>query len=394
MDSPQDYNPVILLSLSNVLKKQKDGKKALFWFLAGQLRMNVDVKRTEDETAHSGVGILMSNFAPAIAEDMFTDFALLKNTLFEVIEWDKKTPYHYDYRWLGYHGMGAILDSLEGEDKQTESPKTNDELISQWKVFTEKARSKALEDYTKMTGNFITNPLIKAQDDVNRILIRQDAQIFLAYVKNAVISEYKKNNIYPVSFPTELDGFKIEYKSTATPKQKVKIVWVDNTHNQNQYCVWVEYKHGEEIEYAVLSSEGKGIQKDKPIALNKCLSPDNERISGIKKIVGNSFGETSLIHGYSGEEAPETDINGKTLLENVEKYGWIDNTETPDSFCIFVRLEDINLYEGFRYYAGYQDDRRRSAVYLNEKPQKLADCINHPEEQPLGESVAGYYNRS
>lgn len=44
---------------------------------------------------------------------MFKRLTKLEELVPKVVEWDRKTPYNYDHRWINLHGMDAMLSGLD-----------------------------------------------------------------------------------------------------------------------------------------------------------------------------------------------------------------------------------------------------------------------------------------
>jgi hypothetical protein len=112
MASPDKYCPVVLCALSNLLFDDGNKNEAVFWFYAGMLRVRMDAMRCADKTAREGVHIVNQNYGRDIIPYAMQNPAKLKATIARVVEWDRKTPYNYDRRWINLHGMDAIQESM------------------------------------------------------------------------------------------------------------------------------------------------------------------------------------------------------------------------------------------------------------------------------------------
>lgn len=107
-DQPQRYAPPVFYALSEALLAQKEPERAMFWFYAGQLRGRFDANRCADVSARAAIGALNERFGRPVNRFAFQNLELLKKTVSEVVEWDRKTPHDYDHRWINLHGMGAF----------------------------------------------------------------------------------------------------------------------------------------------------------------------------------------------------------------------------------------------------------------------------------------------
>jgi tetratricopeptide (TPR) repeat protein len=107
-----DYIPPVLFGLANLLYKQGDTEKAIFWFNAARLRSIFDARLCTDESARSAVPALLQQMPKDLIKRQYDDPIQLKTTIDRVIKWDETTPYNYDHRWISLHGIGAISSGL------------------------------------------------------------------------------------------------------------------------------------------------------------------------------------------------------------------------------------------------------------------------------------------
>jgi hypothetical protein len=55
------------------------------------------------------------------------------------VDWERRTPYHYDRRWINLHGMNAMLAGLGGTTSDT-TPSALSLPRERWDAIAEKAR--------------------------------------------------------------------------------------------------------------------------------------------------------------------------------------------------------------------------------------------------------------
>ena len=66
----------------------------------------------------------------------------------KVVDWERRTPYNYDRRWINLHGMGAMMSGLGAQSKDT-SQATLSYPKDQWSDIAEKTRTDYLSDFKK-----------------------------------------------------------------------------------------------------------------------------------------------------------------------------------------------------------------------------------------------------
>ena len=111
LETPGNYAPPVLYLLSSVLFDEGRKDEAMFWFYAGQIRGTFDANRCADVSARQAIPTLNQLFSSRINQYAFQDVAKLKATVEKALEWDVKTEYKYDHRWINLHGMGAFTGS-------------------------------------------------------------------------------------------------------------------------------------------------------------------------------------------------------------------------------------------------------------------------------------------
>ncbi|MCE0762662.1 hypothetical protein LWC35_07030 [Pseudonocardia kujensis] len=108
---PERLAPPVLYALSEVLLDRGRPADAAFWFHAGQVRARFDARRCTDPTAAAAVEALDERFGGPVNRFAFTDPERLRRTVVRAVAWDRRTPHHYDHRWIALHGMSAYLGS-------------------------------------------------------------------------------------------------------------------------------------------------------------------------------------------------------------------------------------------------------------------------------------------
>ena len=106
---PERYAPSVFYALAKFFFDRDEKDEALFWFYAGQLRGRYDANRCADISARSAINVLNERYGSPINKYAFQDIPKLKTIIAKVVEWDEKTGYAYDHRWINLHGMGAFV---------------------------------------------------------------------------------------------------------------------------------------------------------------------------------------------------------------------------------------------------------------------------------------------
>jgi ankyrin repeat protein len=146
--SPSKFTPPVLLALVPNLMHQGAKDDAVFWYLAGYLRARYDGNRCTDSSARAGFGVLFATFAPVqyIREKPST----LEPLLQKVIDWDKKTPYGYDHRWINMHGLSAFSSAADSDPLSLPQ--------SEWPIIQARTRKEFLEEFTKIIAQLKAGP--------------------------------------------------------------------------------------------------------------------------------------------------------------------------------------------------------------------------------------------
>ena len=146
--NPGNYAPPVLYVLSNVLFANGEKDEGAFWFYAGQLRARIDANICADLSARQAVGVLNQNFGAPINQYTLQDIPKLEELIPKVIEWERKTPYNYDRRWINLHGMGAVMSGMGVQNKDP-SQSSLSYPKDQWNDIAEKTRTDYLSNFKK-----------------------------------------------------------------------------------------------------------------------------------------------------------------------------------------------------------------------------------------------------
>jgi hypothetical protein len=144
--NPENYAPPVLYALSNVLFANGEKDEGAFWFYAGQLRARVDANICTDSSARQAVSVLNQNYGTSINQYMFQDIPKLEELIPKVVDWERKSPYNYDRRWINLHGMVAMMSGLGAKDKDTSQTSLSFPK-DQWSDIAEKTRTDYLSGF-------------------------------------------------------------------------------------------------------------------------------------------------------------------------------------------------------------------------------------------------------
>ena len=157
---PGNYIPPVLMALGVAHFRQGHTEEAMFWFNAGRLRAMYDAARCADVSARSAVNALIYGTPRGLILAQFADPARFRDTAAKVIAWDETTPQNYEYRWINFHGMGAINSAL-GNTNGAATPLTVSQ--DQWSALAKQTREhfrsgvdKAIEEYQKQKESAAT----------------------------------------------------------------------------------------------------------------------------------------------------------------------------------------------------------------------------------------------
>lgn len=176
---PDRYPPPVLYCTSKALMDQGKKDQAVFWFCAGQLRCRYDAARCADVSARAATGALNMQFSPFIVPYLREIKPKIETIVQQVVEWDRKTPYNYDHRWINLHGLAAL--SFPGEKTSTTSQPLSLPQ-SEWGAIREKTRVSFVEYWHKVvTGPKTINPA-----DVNSTDEQGRTALMLAAMKGDV----------------------------------------------------------------------------------------------------------------------------------------------------------------------------------------------------------------
>lgn len=147
--NPENYAPPVFYLLSQALFTEGEKDLAAFWFYAGQLRARIDANICADRSARQAVAALNENFGTPINQYAFQDIPRLEALIPKVVEWERRTPYNYDRRWINLSGMGAITSGFR--DPNEDSPQAPlSHPKDQWNEIAEMTRTGYLSDFKEM----------------------------------------------------------------------------------------------------------------------------------------------------------------------------------------------------------------------------------------------------
>lgn len=143
---PENYAPPVLYALSSALFSSGDKDEAAFWFYAAQVRARVDANICADASARQAVSVLNRQYGGPINQHAFQDIPKLEALVPRAVDWERKTPYNYDRRWINLHGMSAVMSATGAQ-----SPEASAGPLSlpreQWNDIAEKTRADYLSGF-------------------------------------------------------------------------------------------------------------------------------------------------------------------------------------------------------------------------------------------------------
>lgn len=145
--APERFQPPVLYVMSQLLFKAGQKEEAAFWFYAGQLRARFDANRCADPTARPAVDVMNQNFGGPINRYLFQDLDNAQELIIKVVEWDRKTPYAYDPRWINLHGAQAVQVAKDPQLAKTLTKESLSLPQSEWPVLAEQTRTKFLQGF-------------------------------------------------------------------------------------------------------------------------------------------------------------------------------------------------------------------------------------------------------
>jgi hypothetical protein len=134
--SPQKYAPIVFCVMGEVLFNEGEVDDGAFWFYAGMLRARFDASRCTDVSASEGIPLINRQYGVNINRYVAQDPEATEALIRSVVEWDRKTPYAYDHRWINLHGMQAVMTSMN----VTSTPQPLSVPKEQWAELAEKTR--------------------------------------------------------------------------------------------------------------------------------------------------------------------------------------------------------------------------------------------------------------
>ncbi|WP_255576287.1 hypothetical protein [Comamonas sp. Y33R10-2] len=145
--APERFQPPVLYVMSQLLFKAGQKDEAAFWFYAGQLRARFDANRCADPTARPAVDVMNQNFGGPINRYLFQDLDNAQALIAKVVEWDRRTPYAYDPRWINLHGVQAVQTAKDPQLAKTLTKESLSLPQSEWPALAEQTRSKFLQGF-------------------------------------------------------------------------------------------------------------------------------------------------------------------------------------------------------------------------------------------------------
>ena len=111
---PGEFAPPVFFLAAQHLQMSGNSDDAYFWFCFGRLRARYDAARCADESARSGVDVLVQK-TPATIRSHIVRIPVEALVPFgrRIVELDSATPYNYDHRWISLHGVGALTDGTQ-----------------------------------------------------------------------------------------------------------------------------------------------------------------------------------------------------------------------------------------------------------------------------------------
>jgi TPR repeat protein len=140
------YNPVVLYALADALFEQGKKDDAVFWFYAAYLRAKYDKNLCVDESAKGVVDSLNFFFDSGINLYLQQNIDGFEQMVEKILDWDQKTPYHYDHRWINLHGMQAMTYSLEAQQGKVPKEVAMSVPSSEWLIVYQKSRKEFADD--------------------------------------------------------------------------------------------------------------------------------------------------------------------------------------------------------------------------------------------------------
>lgn len=146
------YIPAVFFALSNTFWEIGDQDQAYFWFYAGRIRTHFDIKRCADKSVAGSVEMLSMSVPDELRISQFNNIEKVKNILRKVIEWDERTAYNYDHRWINLHGIDAMVYDLDKENKMSIPTLSIPE--KEWESLAKQNRENYLQSSLKYLDEF------------------------------------------------------------------------------------------------------------------------------------------------------------------------------------------------------------------------------------------------
>ena len=149
MQNSDRYAPVVFFPLATYLFQQGQADEATFWMYAGRIRTWYDIRRCTDTSVGDALTILNDRLPEILRLAQFEDLEKAKSIVQKAVEWDRKTPYNYDPRWIALHGIRYFTPV---PDEGHDSPLTTPE--DQWQTLSEELRTEYFQIFEEETNSF------------------------------------------------------------------------------------------------------------------------------------------------------------------------------------------------------------------------------------------------
>jgi tetratricopeptide (TPR) repeat protein len=114
--TPGEFIPLVFYRLAVSLFTEGKKEEAIFWLNVGRLRTWYDACRCADMVArNTSLRDIEAQLPEALRQAEYQDRQLHARVVQEVLDWDEKTPYFYDHRWIYQHSSGAYIASMGPE---------------------------------------------------------------------------------------------------------------------------------------------------------------------------------------------------------------------------------------------------------------------------------------
>lgn len=149
MQNSERHAPVVFFALATYLFQQDKVDEAMFWMYAGRIRVWYDIRRCTDSSVGDAITLLNDQLPELLRLSQFEDLDNAKSIVEKAVEWDRKTPYNYDPRWIALHGIRSFTPvPEEGHAVSLTIPE------DQWARLAEEHRTEYLKTYVEDINSF------------------------------------------------------------------------------------------------------------------------------------------------------------------------------------------------------------------------------------------------